>query len=98
MWHSQPAHDFNRKKADDIYFKPLADGVRHFKETEKGRDIMCEAFSKLADKVADEREEQTKVDMIKELMKNMKWNLEQALTASGIKGKDRAIIAKDLQK
>lgn len=59
---------------------------------------MCESFSKLADKVADEREEQTKVDMIKELMKNMKWTLEQALTASGIKGKDRAIIAKALQK
>lgn len=95
---SKLAHDFNCKKADDIYFKPLADGVRHFKETEKGRDIMCESFSKLADKVADEREEQTKVDMIKELMKNMKWTLEQALTASGIKGKDRAIIAKALQK
>lgn len=76
----------------------MADGVRPFKETEKGRDIMCESFSKLADKVADEREEQTKVDMIKELMKNMKWTLEQALTASGIKGKDRAIIAKALQK
>ena len=59
---------------------------------------MCESFSKLADKVADEREEHTKVDMIKELMKNMKWTLEQALTASGIKGKDRAIIAKALQK
>lgn len=40
------AHDFNCKKADNIYFKPLADGVRHFKETEKERDAMCESFEK----------------------------------------------------
>jgi len=92
------AHDFNCKKADNIYFKPLADGVRHFKETEKGRDAMCESFTKLADKVADERAEQTKVDIVKSLMENMKWTLDQALTASGIQGKERAIIAKQLQK
>ncbi len=92
------AHDFNCKKADNIYFKPLADGVRHFKETEEGRDAMCESFTKLADKVADERAEQTKVDIVKALMINMKWTLDEALTASGIEGKERAIIAKQLQK
>lgn len=96
------AHDFNCKKADNIYFKPLADGVRHFKETEKGRDAMCESFEKLANKYADdiasERVEQTKVDIVKSLMENMKWSLDQALTASGIQGKERAIIAKQLQK
>ena len=92
------AHDFNCKKADNIYFKPLADGVRHFKETEEGRDAMCESFTKLADKVADERAEQTKVDIVKSLMTNMKWTLDEALTASGIQGKERAIIAKQLQK
>ena len=92
------AHDFNCKKADNIYFKPLADGVRRFKETEEGRDAMCESFTKLADKVADERAEQTKVDIVKSLMINMKWTLDEALTASGIQGKERAIIAKQLQK
>ncbi len=54
---------------------------------------MCEAFEKLADK----RAEQTKVNIIRELMKNMKWSLDEALNASGIKGKERAIIAKQLQ-
>ena len=96
------AHDFNCKKADDIYYKPLAEGVRHFKETEEGRDIMCESFERLAnkyaDQIGDERAEQTKVDIVKALMENMKWTLEQALTASGIQGKDRAVIAKALQK
>ena len=59
---------------------------------------MSESFTKLADKVADERAEQTKVDIVKSLMENMKWTLDQALTASGIQGKERAIIAKQLQK
>ena len=96
------AHDFNCKKADSIYFKPLADGVRHFKETEEGREEMCESFNKLADKVAearaDEREIQTRVGDVKLLIKNMKFSLEEALNALEIKGKDRAIIAKQLQK
>ena len=92
------AHDFNCKKADNIYFKPLADGVRHFKETEEGRDAMCESFTKLADKVADEKAEQTTINNIRLMMKNMKCSLEEALDALEIKGKDRAIIAKQLQK
>ena len=92
------AHDFNCKNADDIYYEPLAEGVRHFKETEEGRDIMCESFSRLANKVGDAREEQTKVNMIKLMMKNMKCTLEDALDAFEIKGKERAIIAKQLQK
>ena len=66
---------------------------------------MCEAFEKLAkkyadqvaDQVGDARAVQTRVDMVKSLMENMKWTLEQALTASGIKGKDRAVIAKALK-
>ena len=92
------AHDFNCKKADNIYFKPLADGVRHFKETEEGRDVMCESFERLADKVADEREEQTLINVIKLMMKNSKFTLEDALNTLEIQGKERAIIAKQLQK
>ncbi len=96
------AHDFNCKDADDIYYKPLADGVRHFKETEEGRNAMCESFTKLADKVADERadlrEEQTKVNAVRLMMKNLKCSLEDALNTLEISGKERAIIAKQLQK
>ena len=92
------AHDFNCKNADDIYYKPLADGVRHFKETEEGRDAMCESFNKLADKVADERQVQTRSDDVRSLMDSMKLSLEQALNALKIQGKERAIIAKQLQK
>ena len=96
------AHDFNCKDADDIYYQPLADGVRHFKETEEGRDAMCESFTKLADKVAeeraDEREMQTTARNVATLMESMKMTLEQAMNALKIQGKERAIIAKQLQK
>jgi len=83
---------------EKFYFKPLADGVRHFKETDKGCDAMCESFTKLADKVADEREEQTLINAIKLMMKNSKFTLEEALNTLEIKGEERAIIAKQLQK
>lgn len=67
---------------------------------------MCESFERLADKVAEERAEQraeqatvqTKVSIVKSLMENMKWTLDQALTASGIQGKERGVIAKQLQR
>ena len=107
------AHDFNCREADDIFYKPFADGVRHFKETKEGREIMCESFERLADKVAEERAEQraeqTTVNNIRLMMKNLKNNirlmmknlkcsLEEALNTLEITGKDRAIIAKQLQK
>ena len=92
------AHDINCREADDIFYKPFADGVRHFKETKEGREIMCESFERLADKVAEERAEQTKIDAIKNMMDYFKCSLEEALNALKITGKERAIIAKQLQK
>ena len=91
------AHDFNCKKASNIHFKPLADGVRHFKETEEGREEMCESFEKLANKRAEQRAEQVKISDLKALMSNLKLTLDEALDALEVKGKERAIIAKQLQ-
>ena len=59
---------------------------------------MCESFTKLADKVADEREMQTTARNVATLMESMKMTLEQAMNALKIQGKERAIIAKQLQK
>lgn len=86
-------HDFNCLNSKDMYYKPLADGVRHFKETEKGRENMCDAVEKYGDK----REETTKVNIVENLMSKMNWTLDQALTASGIEGPERAAIAKQLR-
>ena len=92
------AHDFNCTNPDEIYYKPLAEGVRHFKEEEEGRDGMCESFEKLAKEYAEGVAEQKELDMVKELMSNMKWNIEQALNACGIQGDERIAITKALQK
>lgn len=90
-------HDFNCVNADDMNYEPLAKGVRHFKETPEGRTKMCESFEKLADKVADKRETQTKTNMVVALMDTMALSLEQALNALKVQGKERAIIAKTLK-
>ena len=97
-------HDFNCTDADDMIYEPLAKGVRHFKETPEGRHEMCESFEKLAnkyaeqaaEKAADRREEQTTVNNIRLMMKNMKCTLEEALNALEISGKERGIIAQQL--
>ena len=43
-------HDFKCEKAEDIYNKDLAEGVRHFKETEEGRDEMKDPVEAYAEK------------------------------------------------
>lgn len=94
-------HDFNCKNSKDMYYEPLAEGVRHFKETEEGRENMCDAVKKYADGVAlkygAEREEQTKVNLVKSLMDSMKLSMDQAMTALKIEGDERAVIAKQMK-
>ena len=43
----QLMRDFHCKKAKNMYYKELADGVKHFKE-EGGRRLMCEAVERYA--------------------------------------------------
>ncbi|MDO4804769.1 MAG: hypothetical protein Q4A32_08115 [Lachnospiraceae bacterium] len=59
---------------------------------------MCESFERLADKVAEQAAEQTKIDDIRHMMDYFKCSLEEALNALNITGKNRAVIAKQLQK
>lgn len=56
-------HDFRCKESKDMYYQELADGVKHFKETKEGRDIMCDAFEKLAEEVAEERIEKDRIQI-----------------------------------
>ena len=42
----QLVHDFKCKNAGEMYYKELASGLRHFKETEEGREDMCEAVKR----------------------------------------------------
>lgn len=91
-------HDFNSLKSEEMNYKELADGVHHFKETEEGRDIMCESVKKYAEEYAEECKIEDKIITVKNLMQNMKWTLEQTLDNMGVTEKERIIIINQLQK
>ena len=84
--------DMTNKKTSGFYNKELEEGVRHFKETKEGREIMSEAVQKFAEKYAKEYAKEYAegqydkgiVDSIKNIMKNMKMSAEQAMDALGI--------------
>ena len=86
--------DFGSTKSSKIHFPELADGIKHFKETEEGRDIMCEKVKRYGDKKA----LQKSVENVLNLMETMKLTLEQALDALKITGKERTAIVGQLQK
>lgn len=86
--------DFYQKNSENMHYKALADGVRHFKENEEGRGTMCEAVEKYAKEYADERD----VTNVQNLMENLQFTLEQALDALNIQGDSRTYITARLQK
>ena len=91
---AQLMEDFHQKESEDMHYKALADGVKHFKETEEGRETMCESVKEYAKEYADERD----VIKVRKLMENLQLTLEQALNALDIHGTSRTYIEKRLQK
>ena len=86
--------DFHQTAPENMHYDTLARGVKHFKETEEGREQMCEAVEKYAKEYAIRE----KIVSVKNLMENTKFTLEQALNALGIQGDERELITKQLQK
>ena len=93
---------FHQTDSEKMYYSELADGVEHYKETEKGRGNMSEAVEKYAREYAEEYAKECvvleKITSVKNLMQNMKLTLEQALNALGIQGNMREQIVKQLSK
>ena len=76
----------------------LGKGIRHFKETEEGRDHMSEAVERYAKKYANKKAKESSIIHVKNLMKNMKWSVDQALDALSItEQKERQSIIKAVQ-
>ena len=80
--------DFHQTDPDNMHYKELSQGVRHFKEVEEGRDTMCEAVQEYAKEYASECLKTEKAELVENFMKNMNLTLEQALDAAGIHGED----------
>lgn len=93
-------HDFGCKESKDIYYPELAKGVKHFKEEEGGRKVMCEAVEKYAEKYAEKKLENARLnnllDSIRKIMTNMKIGAEQAMNVLEVDDNDRAILQKRL--
>lgn len=81
-----------------MHYTELAESVKHFKEKEGGHEEMSEIVERYINERVEERVEKEKTISVQNLMNNMKWTLDQALDALGIKGKERTLITQQLQK
>jgi hypothetical protein len=77
-----------------MFYGELSDGVKHFKETEGGRKVMCKAVEEYGNMRAEAAAEEQQVELIKNLMDTMKLTLEQAMNALKISEADRAVLIK----
>ena len=78
-------------------FKLLAEDLHHFKETEKGRDIVSEKVERYAKQYAETNRISNLVQNVKNLMKNASFTLDQASNNLEVSDKDRVIVTKELQ-
>lgn len=89
-------HDFSCTDAKDIYYKVLADRVCYFKENAKGVETMCRAMEEMRKEAAAEQNIITLLETLRNLMKNLGWTAEQAMTAMGISEAEKGLLIKKL--
>ena len=85
-----------------MYYEVLANRVRCFKETEEGRDIVCESVRKYAEQESKKSAEASRIDTlvksVKNLMETTSVTLDQAFSNLCISDTDKLIISSKLQK
>ena len=64
---------------------------------ERVKECVEERVNECVEERVKERVEKEKTISVQNLMNNMKWTLDQALDALGIKGKERTLITQQLQ-
>lgn len=72
-------HDFSCRKPEDMYYKPLAEQARYYKEDVKGVETMCRIMEELIDK--EKREE--KIAMVIKMKKMGKFSYEDIAEITG---------------
>jgi hypothetical protein len=90
-------HDFGCVRSADMYCDTLKKQVHYFKETEGGREIVCQIVEEFADERAEVKRIDTLYDSVKNLMDTMKWSADQAMKALKIPIDDQTVILKRLQ-
>ena len=85
--------DFHAKSSAKMNFKELADGIHHYKETEEGRDVMCESVRKYAEEYSANKD----VEKVQIVMEKLKYTVEEALDFLNITGEEKIYIIEKLQ-
>lgn len=66
--------------------------MRYFKEDAKGVETMCRAMEEMRKEAAAEQ----LLETLRNLMKNLGWTAEQALTAMGVSESEKGMLIKKL--
>lgn len=64
-------HDFRCLSSADMFYPILAKQLKYFKETEGGQNIMCQVFEDLAEKRAEKRAEEARIEEKKTLARRL---------------------------
>ena len=74
-------HDFKQTQADQMYYQILKEGMKHYKESEGGRDQMCKAVEEYANEMREkgiaEGKAEGNVEGVIKLAKNIGLNDEE---------------------
>ena len=82
----------------DVHIKEHTIQEEYLSPISEGRDIMCESVKNYVKEYAEEYNTEDKIVTVKNLMKNMKWTLEQTLNNMGVSDREHSIITQQLQK
>lgn len=94
--------DFHQKNPENMHFKALSDGVKHFKKIEKGRETMCDSVEKYAKdyakEYAKEYAEEQKIDIARNLIKEVGLSMDQVFKVLKIRKDQQDFFVSQLQK
>ena len=85
-------HDFSCSDPDDMINQDLADRTRYYKETEEGVSAVC----KVMEDMRLEKERETLLTALKNVMETFKVSAEQAMDALKIPASERSMYLSKL--
>ena len=77
-------HDFCTPKADEMYFREIAEKVRYHKQETQEVNQVCRAFEEYGNEVAAVREAETKAMVIENLLQQHKLSVEEIAEATNV--------------
>lgn len=76
--------DFFCTDAKDMCYKELSDRVRHYKETEKGVDDMCDILDEMKNEARNEARTKTMIEIAQRILKDGKLSYEEIADCTGL--------------